>query len=58
MPVEDSALFRKAALERLASPERLDERLELPALPRSLAAAAVAGLVAVAAFAAWLLLHP
>jgi hypothetical protein len=58
VPVDDSALFRKAALERLASPERLDERLELPALPRSLAIAAVACLAAVAAFAAWLLLRP
>ena len=58
MPVDDSALFRKAALERLASPERLDERLELPTVPRSLAAAAGACLAAVAAFAAWLLLRP
>jgi hypothetical protein len=58
VPVDDSAVFRKAALERLASPERLDERLELPAVPRALAAAAVACLAAVAAFAAWLLLRP
>ena len=58
MPIEDSALFRKAALERLASPERLDERLDLPALPRALAIAAIACLAAVAAFAAWLLLRP
>ena len=57
MPVDDSAIFRKAALERLASPERLDERLELPAFPRALVAAAIACLAAVAAFAAWLLLH-
>jgi len=57
MPVEDSAIFRKAALERLASPERLDERLELPAFPPALVAAAIACLAAVAAFAAWLLLH-
>lgn len=57
MPVDDSAIFRKAALERLASPERLDERLEVPALPRALAAAAVASIAAAAAFAAWLLLQ-
>jgi hypothetical protein len=57
MPVEDSAIFRKAALDRLASPERLDERLELPALPRALLAAAIVCLTAVAAFATWLLLH-
>jgi len=57
MPVEDSAIFRKAALDRLASPERLDERLEVPALPRALVAGTVAALAAVLAFAAWLLLH-
>lgn len=58
MPVEDSAIFRKVALERLASPERLDERLELPAFPRALVAAALAALAMVGAFAAWLLLRP
>ena len=58
MPVEDSAIFRKAALERLASPERLDERLELPAFPRALVAAALVAAALVAAFAAWLLLLP
>ena len=58
MPVEDSAIFRKAALERLASPERLDERLELPALSRTVAALALAAVGAAAAFAVWLLLHP
>jgi hypothetical protein len=58
VPEEDSAIFRKAALERLASPERLDERLELPAFPRALVGAALAALAAVAAFAAWLLLRP
>ena len=57
MPVEDNAIFRKAALERLASPERLDERLDLPAVPRALRAAALAALAIAAAFAAWLLLH-
>jgi len=29
----DESIFRKAALDRLASPERLDERLGLPAYP-------------------------
>ena len=51
----DESLFRKAALERLASPERLDERLGLPSYPRSLLAVAALLLVLVAAFAAWLL---
>jgi hypothetical protein len=58
VPARDSEIFRKAALERLASPERLDERLELPALSRTLAALAAAAVVAAAAFAAWLLLRP
>jgi hypothetical protein len=53
--VEDQ-LFRKAALDRLASPERLDERLGLPAYPHALLAALAALLMAVAAFAIWLLL--
>ena len=48
-------IFRKAALERLASPDRLDERLSLPLYPRALAAALVLVLVLVACFAAWLL---
>lgn len=56
MPADDSAIFRKAALERLASPERLDERLRLPAYPMALVAAALVLLAATAAFAAWLLL--
>ncbi|HEX4779734.1 MAG TPA: hypothetical protein VH301_03205 [Usitatibacter sp.] len=51
----DEALFRKAALDRLASPERLDERLRLPAYPRGLLAALAALLAAVAGFAIWLL---
>ena len=51
----DESIFRKAALDRLASPERLDERLALPAYPRGLLAALVALLLAVAAFAIWLL---
>lgn len=58
MPVEDSQIFREAALERLASPERLDERLRMPALPRVLAAALLVCLACVAAFAAWLLSRP
>jgi hypothetical protein len=52
---EPSAIFRKAALDRLASPERLDERVALPAYPPALLAALAALLAAVAAFAAWLL---
>jgi hypothetical protein len=51
----DPSIFRKAALDRLASPERLDERLALPAYPRGLLAAVAALLALVAAFAAWLL---
>ena len=51
----DPAIFRKAALERLASPERLDERVGLPAYPRALLAALAALLAFTAAFAAWLL---
>ena len=53
----DESIFRKAALDRLASPERLDERLGLPAYPGSLLAALAALLLAVAAFAIWLLLQ-
>ena len=53
---QDSSIFRRAALERLASPDRLDERLGLPAYPRGLLAALAALMVAVAAFATWLLL--
>ncbi len=55
---EDTALFRKAALERLASPERLDERLDLPRLPRALIAAVAVLLAGVAFFAAWLTWAP
>jgi hypothetical protein len=50
----DETLFRKAALDRLASPERLDERLQLPAFPRALLAALVVLLVGVTTFALWL----
>ena len=50
-----SDIFRKAALDRLASPERLDERLSLPSYPRVLLVALAVLLALVAAFAAWLL---
>jgi hypothetical protein len=53
---QDSSIFRKAALDRLASPERLDERLGLPTYPIALIGATGALLAAVAAFAVWLLL--
>jgi hypothetical protein len=53
---EQESIFRKAALDRLASPDRLDERLGLPAYPLPLLVALAALLVAVAAFAIWLLL--
>lgn len=52
--MDDAGIFRKAALERLASPERLDERLRLPRYPRALLAALALLLVALAAFAPWL----
>ena len=58
MPADDPQIFRKAALDRLASPERLDERLEVPVLPRALVAAVLALLAAATAFAAWLLSRP
>jgi hypothetical protein len=54
MAAPDNSIFRKAALERLASPERLDARPRLPAYPRPLAAAIALLAVAVVAFAAWL----
>jgi hypothetical protein len=53
---EESNIFRKAALDRLASPERLDERLGLPTYPQALMLALAALLAAVAGFAIWLLL--
>jgi hypothetical protein len=53
--VADETLFRKAALDRLASPDRLDERLKLPSYPRGLLAALAALLAGVAAFAIWLM---
>ena len=50
-----SGIFRKAALDRLASPDRLDERLALPSFPRPLVGALAVLLILVAFFAAWLL---
>ena len=50
----DESLFRKAALDRLASPERLDERLQLPAFPRLLLVTLVVLLTGVTLFALWL----
>lgn len=55
MAQEKNAIFRDAALARLASPERLDTRLTLLAYPRSLIAAVCVLLLATGAFAAWLL---
>jgi hypothetical protein len=51
----DPSIFRKAALDRLASPERLDERVGLPGYPFALIAASTLLLACVAVFAAWLL---
>jgi hypothetical protein len=51
----DTSIFRKAALDRLASPERLDERLRLPRYPRLLLFSVVLFLALTAGFAAWLL---
>jgi hypothetical protein len=50
----DSSIFRKTALARLASPEKLDARPALPAYPAWLALALALLAVAVVAFAAWL----
>jgi hypothetical protein len=50
----DTSIFRKAALERLASPERLDARPRLPSYPGRLAGALAVLAIAVIAFAAWL----
>ena len=54
----DETIFRKAALDRLASPDRLDERLGVPEYPRALLAAAALLLAVTTAFAAWLLSAP
>jgi hypothetical protein len=53
---DESSIFRKAALDRLASPERLDERLGLPIYPTAFLLVLGALLAAVALFAIWLLL--
>jgi hypothetical protein len=53
--VAGEKIFRKAALDRLASPERLDERLALPGYPRVLLGVVAVMLALVAWFAAWLL---
>ena len=55
MAAEKNPIFRDAALARLASPERLDARLQLLGYPGGLLAALTALLVVVALFAAWLL---
>ena len=54
MAAGDTSIFRKAALERLASPERLDARPSVPSYPAWLAAALAVLTAAVIAFAAWL----
>jgi len=51
----DPAIFRKAALDRLASPDRLDERLGLPSYPGALIVVLAGLLILVAVAAAWLL---
>jgi hypothetical protein len=50
----DPSLFRKAALERLASPEKLDARTSLPRYSRRLVGSLALLAVAVIAFVAWL----
>lgn len=55
MAQEKNAIFRDAALARLASPERLDTRLTLLAYPRSLIVGVTVLLLTTGAFAAWLL---
>ena len=51
----DPSIFRKAALDRLASPERIDERLGLPGYPFALIALSLVLLAGVAGFTAWLM---
>jgi len=53
--MSDQSIFRKAALDRLASPDRIDERLALPSYPRALVLSLAILMAVVAAFAAWLL---
>ncbi len=55
MAAGDTSIFRKAALERLASPERLDVRPGVPAYPAWLMAVLAVLAIAVIAFSAWLL---
>jgi hypothetical protein len=50
----DPAIFRKAALERLASPEQLDARPALPRYPPWLVVSLAVLALAVIAFVAWL----
>jgi hypothetical protein len=50
----DPSIFRKAALERLASPEKLDTRPRLPSYPRWLVGSLAVLAVAVIVFIAWL----
>lgn len=50
----DPSIFRKAALERLASPDRLDVRPGLPRYSRRLVATFVGLAIAVLVFVAWL----
>ena len=54
MSAGDSSIFRKAALERLASPERLDVRPSVPSYPAWLAVALFALAIAVITFTVWL----
>ncbi|QJR14055.1 hypothetical protein [Usitatibacter palustris] len=53
-PGEKNALFRDTALARLASPDRLDARLQLPGYPVALLVALATLLAAVVAFTTWL----
>ncbi|QJR09879.1 hypothetical protein DSM104443_00929 [Usitatibacter rugosus] len=55
MARDKSPLYRDAALARLASPEKLDARLQLLGYPRSVLLALAVLLAGTAAFAAWLL---
>jgi hypothetical protein len=54
MAESDSSIFRKAALDRLASPEKLDARPSLPGYPRALVVLLAVFAAAVVAFALWL----
>ena len=54
MPPAGKSIFRKSALERLATPERTDARQRWPSYPATLAVAAVVLAALTAWFAAWL----